>query len=79
MPVPHLDKRSALLGLVQDEPALSAGAANGILDKTCARRSAGGRSAPRNAVLISPRNAIWTRDPDRRHSKPRRHVVKTRG
>ena len=37
-----------MLGLVQDEPALRAGAASGILDKTCARRSAGGRSAPRN-------------------------------
>jgi hypothetical protein len=29
-----------MLGLVQDEPALRAGAASGILDKTCARRSA---------------------------------------
>jgi hypothetical protein len=37
-----------VLGLVQDEPALRAGAASGILDKTCARRSARGRSAPRN-------------------------------
>jgi hypothetical protein len=45
---PNLDKNSAALGLVQDEPALRAGAARGILDKTCARRSAGGRSAPRN-------------------------------
>ena len=33
-----LDKYSAVLGLVQDEPALRAGAASGILDKTCARR-----------------------------------------
>jgi hypothetical protein len=40
-----------VLGLVQDEPALRAGAASGILDKTCARRSAGGRSAPRNDPL----------------------------
>jgi hypothetical protein len=40
-----------VLGLVQDEPALRAGAASGILDKTCARRSAGGRSAPRNGLL----------------------------
>jgi hypothetical protein len=40
-----------VLGLVQDEPALRAGAASGILDKTCARRSAGGRSAPRNGPL----------------------------
>ena len=38
--VAHLDKHSAVLGLVQDEPALRAGAASGILDKTCARRSA---------------------------------------
>ena len=45
---PNLDKHSAVLGLVQDEPALCAGAASGILDKTCARHSAGGRSAPRN-------------------------------
>jgi ATP-dependent Clp protease protease subunit len=45
---PNLDKHSAALGLVQDEPALRAGAARGILDKTCARRSAGGRLAPRN-------------------------------
>ena len=43
-----LDKHSVVLGLVQDEPALRAGAASGILDKTCARRSARGRSAPRN-------------------------------
>jgi len=35
---PNLDKYSAVLGLVQDEPALRAGAASGILDKTCARR-----------------------------------------
>src|SRR5215468_1602255 len=47
----NLDKHSAVLGLVQDEPALRAGAAGGILDKTCARRSAGGRSAPRNGPL----------------------------
>jgi hypothetical protein len=47
----NLDKHSAVLGLVQDEPALRAGAASGILDKTCARRSAGGRSAPRNGPL----------------------------
>ena len=46
-----LDKHSAVLGLVQDEPTLRAGAASGILDKTCARRSAGGRSAPRNGPL----------------------------
>src|SRR5215469_2975900 len=45
---PNMDKHSAVLGLVQDEPALRAGAASGILDKTCARRSAKGRSAPRN-------------------------------
>ena len=45
---PNLDKHSAVLGLVQDEPALRAGAASGILDKTYARRSARGRSAPRN-------------------------------
>jgi hypothetical protein len=44
-------KDSAVLGLVQDEPALRAGAASGILDKTCARRSAGDRSAPRNGPL----------------------------
>jgi hypothetical protein len=31
---PNLDKHSAVLGLVQDEPALRAGAASGILDKT---------------------------------------------
>ena len=31
-----------MLSLVQDEPALRAGAASGILDKTCARRFAGG-------------------------------------
>jgi hypothetical protein len=48
---PHLDKHNAVLGLVQDEPALRAGAASGILDKTCARRSDGGRSAPRNGPL----------------------------
>ncbi len=46
-----LDKHSAVLGLVQDEPTLRAGAASGILDKTCARRSDGGRSAPRNGPL----------------------------
>src|ERR1700726_4056416 len=48
---PNLDKHSVVLGLVRDEPALRAGAASGILDKTCARRSAGGRSAPRNGPL----------------------------
>jgi hypothetical protein len=48
---PNLDKHSAVFCLVQDEPALRAGAASGILDKTCARRSAGGRSAPRNGPL----------------------------
>jgi hypothetical protein len=37
---PTWTKHSAVLGLVQDEPALRAGAARGILDKTCARRSA---------------------------------------
>ena len=47
----NLDKHSAALGLVQDEPALRAGAARGILDKTCTRRSTGGRSAPRNGPL----------------------------
>jgi hypothetical protein len=66
------DKRSALLGLVQDEPALRAGAASGILDKPCARRSAGGRSAPRNGPLdLTKEYAIWIWDPDGRHSKPR--------
>ena len=40
-----------MLGLVQDGPALRAGAASGILDKTYARRSARGRSAPRNGPL----------------------------
>ena len=40
-----------MLGLVQDKQALRACAASGILDKTCARRSPGGRSAPRNAPL----------------------------
>src|SRR5215472_14511158 len=39
MLVANLDKHSAVLGLVQDEPALRAGAASGIPDKTCARRS----------------------------------------
>src|SRR5262249_31448075 len=48
---PNLAKRGSVLGLVKDEPALRAGAASGILDKTCARRSAGGRSAPRNGPL----------------------------
>jgi hypothetical protein len=38
---PNLDKHSAVLGLVQDEPALRAGAASGILDKASARRSVG--------------------------------------
>ena len=67
------DKRSALLGLVQDEPALRAGAASGILDKTCARRSLpGGRPAPRNGPLdLTKEYAIWIWDPDGRHSKPR--------
>jgi len=37
-PNPH--KGSAVLGLVQDRPALRAGAASGIRDKTCARRFA---------------------------------------
>jgi hypothetical protein len=58
---PNLKKHSALLGLVQDEPALRAGAASGILDKTCARRCAGGRSAPRNGPLdLTKECAVWT-------------------
>jgi hypothetical protein len=40
MLVPQPGQAYAVLGLVQDEPALRAGAARGILDKTCARRSA---------------------------------------
>jgi hypothetical protein len=48
---PNVDKHGAVLGLVQDEPALRAGAASGIQDKACARRSTGGRSAPRNGPL----------------------------
>jgi hypothetical protein len=40
-----------VLGLIQDKPALCAGAASGILDETCARRSPDGRSAPRNGPL----------------------------
>jgi hypothetical protein len=50
-------KDSAVLGLVQDEPALRSGAASGILDKPCARRSAGGKIGSEEWVfLISPRN-----------------------
>ena len=67
---PNLDKHSAVLGLVQDEPALRAGAASGILDKTCARRSAGGRSAPRNGPLSLTKESIWILDPEKRHPKP---------
>ena len=67
---PNLDKHSAVLGLVQDEPALRAGAAGGILDKTCARRSARGRSAPRNGPLSLTKECIWILDPERRHPKP---------
>ena len=44
----NLDKDSAVLDLVQDKPALCADVASGILDKICARRFAGGRSAPKN-------------------------------
>ena len=61
---PLLGKRTAVLGLAQDKPALRAGAASGILDKPCARRSAGGRSAPRNG-LFSP-----TKEWDRRKRTP---------
>jgi hypothetical protein len=60
-------KDSAVLGLVQDEPALRAGAASGILDKTCARRSAGGRSAPRNGPLDLTKewqSGSWVRTDD---------------
>ena len=56
-----------MLGLVQDEPALRAGAASGILDKTCARRSAGGRSAPRNGPLDLTKewqSGSWVRTDD---------------
>jgi hypothetical protein len=45
-----------VLGLVQDEPALRADAASGILDKTCARRSARGGRLQGMVLLISPRN-----------------------
>jgi hypothetical protein len=48
---PNLNKHSTVLDLVQDKPALCAGAASGILDKICVRHSAGGRSAPRNGPL----------------------------
>jgi len=55
---PNLNKHSAVLGLVQDEPALRAGAIGGILDKTCARRSAGARSAPRNGPFSLTKECI---------------------
>jgi hypothetical protein len=61
-----------MLGLVQDEPTLRAGAASGILDKTCARRSAGGRSAPRNGPLCLTKECkiSWIRMGDiRSHPK----------
>src|SRR3954454_17987061 len=68
---PNLNKHSTVLGLVQDEPALRAGAASGILDKTCARRSAGGRSAPRNGPLdLTEECDLDLLDPDGRHPKP---------
>src|SRR5215469_5700987 len=67
---PNLDQHSAVLGLVQDEPALRAGAVSGILDKTCARCSARGRSAPRNGPLSLTKECIWILDPERRHPKP---------
>jgi hypothetical protein len=60
-----------VLGLVQDEPALCAGVASGILDKTCARRSAGGRSAPRNGPLDLTKECNRASDPDRRRPMPR--------
>ena len=41
----------------------------GILDKTYARRSAGGRSARRNSSLGPTKECNM--DPDRRHPKPR--------
>jgi Transposase, Mutator family len=52
---PILAKHSVVLGLVQDEPARSAGAASGILDKTCARRSARGSCASIFVCSFSPR------------------------
>ena len=67
---PTWAKHSALLGLVQDEPALRAGAASGILDKTCARRSAGGRSAPRNGPFDLTKECIRIWDADKRHPRP---------
>jgi hypothetical protein len=67
---PNLDKHGTVLDLVQDEPALCAGAASGILDKTCARRSAGGRSAPRNGPLDLTKECIRIWDADKRHPKP---------
>jgi hypothetical protein len=77
---PNLDKDSAVLGLVQDEPALRAGAASGILDNTCARRSAEGRSAPRNGPLsLTKEHAfgswIWTgENPKAMVTSPKRSV-----
>ena len=55
-----------MLGLVQDEPALRAGAASGILDKTCARRSAGGQVGSKEWSSRSHQGmAVWILGPDR--------------
>ena len=67
------DKRSALLGLVQDEPARYAPVPQAASwTRPAHGRSAGGRSAPRNGPLdLTKEYAIWIWDPDGRHSKPR--------
>jgi hypothetical protein len=59
-----------VLDLVLDEPALRAGAASGILDKT-ARGALPEAGRLRGMVLlISPRNTIWILGPDERRPKP---------
>ena len=67
---PQLGEHSTALGLIQDEPALRAGAAGGILDKTYARRSAEGRSAPRNGPFDPTKECNLDLKSDRRYSKP---------
>jgi len=63
-------KGSAVLGLVQDEPALRAGAASGILRQDlCAALSRRQVGSKEWVLLISPRNAIWVLRPDRRRPK----------
>ena len=68
-----------MLSLVQDEPALRAGAASGILDKTCARRFTGGVGSEEWSSCLTQECNLDLGDPARRHPKPRQPILSQHG